>query len=140
MRTLAALSIAVLAAAGCDVTEPGWTVGLGLVVEGFDPPFTSLIAPDVVTRSVPFAITASTFGSSSCTQADGFTLGKTPTLAEVRLFDRSAPSGAICTEDFRNFPRIITLQFDEPGTAEIRVIGRGDGKAIRVVQKTITVQ
>jgi len=139
MRTIAALSIAVLALAGCDIVEPEWTVELGHVIEG-DPPMTSLIAPDAVTRGTPFQITASTFGSSSCTHADGFTLGKTPTLAEVRLFDRLAPPGTACTEDFGSFPRIITLQFDEVGTAEIRVIGRGDGKAIRVVKKTITVE
>ncbi len=140
MRTIAAVSIIALAAAGCDIVEPGvWTRGLGHVVEG-DPPFSSLIAPNAVTRGAPFQITASTFGSSSCTQADGYELDALPSDAEVRLYDRSAPSGTICTEDFGSFPRVITLQFDEPGTAEIRVIGRGDGNAIRIVRKTIVVQ
>jgi hypothetical protein len=140
MRTLTVVSIAVLAAAGCDIVEPGaWPRGLGHVVEG-DPPFTSLIAPNAVTRGAPFQITASTFGSSSCNQADGYELDALPSEAEVRLFDRTAPPGTICTEDFGSFPRVITLQFDELGTAEIRVIGRGDGNEIRIVRKTIVVQ
>ena len=54
MRTLAALSIAVLAASGCDILDPGWSRQLGLVVE--DPHhFHSLIAPDVVTQGHAFS-------------------------------------------------------------------------------------
>jgi hypothetical protein len=142
MRTLAAFSIAVLAASGCEILEPGWSRRLGLVVE--DPHhFHSLIAPDVVSRGTPFQITASTFGSSSCNRADGYELDALASAAEIRLYDQSAPSGTACTLDFASFPRTITLQFDQAGTAEIRVIGRGegeDGMAPKTIRKTIVVQ
>ena len=142
MRTLAALSIAVLAASGCDILDPGWSRRLGLVME--DPHhFHSLIAPDVVTRGTPFQITASTFGSSSCTRADGYELDALPAAAEIRLYDKSASSGTACTADFGSFPRTITLQFEQAGTAEIRVIGRGegaDGMAPKTIRKTIVVE
>lgn len=139
MRTIAAVSIIALAAAGCDILEPGWSRRLGLVVEDL-PHFSSLIAPDAVTRGTPFQITASTFGSSSCTQPDGYEVDALPSAAEVRLYDRLAPSGTACTADFGSFPRTLTLQFDQAGTAEIRVIGRGDGNEIRIVRKTIVVE
>jgi hypothetical protein len=142
MRTLAALSFAVLAASGCDILDPGWSRQLGLVVE--DPHhFNSLIAPDVVTRGTPFQITATTFGSSSCNRADGYELDALPSAAEIRLYDKSAPFGTACTADFASFPRTITLQFDLAGTAEIRVIGRGegaDGMAPKTIRKTIVVE
>lgn len=132
-----------LAAAGCGILEPGgWSRGLGMVIDGNLFP-TSLIAPDVVTKGVPFEVTVSSFGSGSCTRADGYELSATPASAEVRLYDQSAPSGSMCTADLRSFPRILMLQFDQAGTAELRVIGRGDGEdgqGIKTIRKTITVE
>lgn len=104
---------------------------------------TSLVAPDAVTRGAPFQITVSSFGSSSCTRADGYDVTSSPTAFEVRLYDQEAPSGTACTADLRSFPRTLTVQFDQAGTAEIRVIGRGegqDGMAPRTIRETVVVQ
>jgi hypothetical protein len=149
MKSTRAPLIAALAAAsflitGCEVLGPdaGWSRRLGLVHEG-TPPMTSLIAPDVVTRGTPFQLTASSFGSSSCTRADGYDITSAQTSFEVRLYDLEAPSTSACTADFRSFPRTLTVQFDQPGTAVIRVTGRGngdEGDAPRTITKTITVQ
>lgn len=137
---IAAASI--LSAVGCDILEPGWSRRLGLVIES-QAHLSSLVAPDVVTRGTPFQITVSTFGSSSCTRADGQEVVSSPAAFEVRLYDREAPSHTACTADLRSFPRILTVQFDQAGTAEIRVIGRGDGadgQAPKTIRKTIVVQ
>ena len=139
---LAALAAASFLITGCGILEPGWSRRLDLVTEG-TPPMTSLIAPDVVTRGIPFQITASSFGSSSCTRADGYDVTSSQVSFEVRLYDESAPPAAACTADFRSFPRTLTVQFDQPGTAVIRVSGRGngdEGDAPKTITKTITVQ
>jgi hypothetical protein len=133
---------AFLATAGCDILDPGWSRHLGMVMEG-TPPMTSLVAPDAVTRATPFQITASTFGSSSCTRADGYEVTSTTGAFEVRLYDQEAPPHTACTADLRSFARTLTVQFDQAGPAEIRVIGRGDGQdgmAPRTIRKTIIVQ
>lgn len=124
----------------CSVgTGPDGVRGLGLVLEGA-PPMTSLIAPSTVQKGVAFQVTASTFGSSSCTQPDGYRLDAGATRAEIRLYDIIAPPQSICTSDLRSFPRQILLQFDQPGSAQIVVIGRngGDG-GVREILQTITV-
>lgn len=133
---------ALLTATACDILDPGWSRRLGLVMAGI-PPMTSLVAPDAVTHGIPFQITASTFGSSSCTRADGYEVTATAGAYEVRLYDQSAPPNTACTEDLRSFPRTLTVQFDQAGSAEIRVIGRGDGPdgmAPRTIRKSIIVQ
>jgi hypothetical protein len=131
-----------LAAAGCDILDPGWSRKPGLVVDG-TPPLTSLIAPDTVTRGVPFQITASSFGSSSCTRADGYQVTALSDEFEVRLFDQEAPPTVACTADFHAFPRVLTVQFDQAGMAELRVVGRGEGEegqGPRIISKTIVVE
>jgi hypothetical protein len=133
---------AILAAAGCDLLAPGWSRRPGLVMEG-TPPMTSLVAPDAVTRGTPFQITVSTFGSGSCTRPDRDEVTSSALEFEVLVYDEKAPSGTACTADLRRFPRTLTVQFDQAGTAEIRVVGRGegaDGRAPRTVRKTVTVQ
>lgn len=135
-------AVSILSAAGCDILEPGWSRRLGMVIES-QAHLSSLVAPDVVTRGTPFQITVSTFGSSSCTRPDGYEVMSSPAAFEVRLYDREAPSRTPCTADLRSFPRVITVQFDQVGAAEIRVIGRGDGadgQAPKTIRKTIVVE
>lgn len=96
---------------------------------------TSLVAPVTVLQGTPFQVTASTFGSSSCTSPDGYQLDAGTTRVEIRLYDRSAPPQSICTADLGRFPRDILLQFDQVGTVQVVVIGRDwDGKVLEVIQ------
>lgn len=121
-----------------SATAPDWTRGLGLLLEG-TPPMTSLIAPSAVHPGVSFAVTASSFGSGSCTEADGYQLDAGAARAEIRLYDKSAPPQSICTEDLRSFPRELLLRFEQPGTVEVVVIGRDYAGGPREVRQTITV-
>jgi hypothetical protein len=119
-----------------------WFRQLGLLDEGAAP-FTSLVAPDAVIRGKPFQITVSTFGSASTTRADGHDVSASQGALEVRLYDQSAPSLTRVTRDYLGFPRTLTVQFDQPGTAVIRVVGRGaglNGQSPRTITKTIKVQ
>lgn len=132
--------LATLTAAGCaGIVAPEWSRGPGLVLEGNVVP-ASLVAPDAVTRGTPFLVTVSTFGSGTCTRADGYELIAVLAAAEVKLYDLGAPPGTACTKDLKRFPRSLTLQFDQAGTAELRVIGRGDAGETKAIRKTIVVQ
>jgi hypothetical protein len=134
----------ILTTAACDnALEPAdWTRRLGLVMDN-PPHLTSLVAPDEVTRGVPFQITVTTFGSSSCTLPDGHELTYPDGAAEVKAYDLAAPSQTPCTDDIHSFPRTVTVQFHTVGTAEIRVVGRSfasSSQDIRTITKTVTVE
>ena len=119
-----------------------WFRQLGLLDEG-PAPLTSLVAPDAVIRGTPFQITVSTFGSASSTRPDGHDVAASQAAIEVRLYDASVPSLTPVTRDYLGFPRTLTVQFDQPGIAVIRVVGRGggvNGQAPRTITKTIKVQ
>lgn len=120
-------------------TEPEWARVPGLIMEG-QAPFTALVAPDDVARGTRFDVTVSSFGSSSCTRDDGYDLEATRTSAVIRLFDLVATGAIACTDDLRQFPRHLTLEFPDPGPASITVVGRGfDGQPLEIT-KTIIVR
>jgi hypothetical protein len=89
----------------------------------------TIIAPDTVMAGVSFGATISTIGLSGCWRAGGAEIA-TPsaTLAVVLPFD-AVEGGAggearFCTAALVDLPRVVTLRFDTPGTATIRVEGR----------------
>jgi len=131
----ASLVLAALTALGVactGVTEPEWVRVPGLVLSG-PPPLSSLIAPDTVVAGEPFQITVTTFGSSTCTQPDGYDLLLTSSRADIVPFDRTAVGAIVCTDDLHSFPRTLLLTFTTVGQAEIQVEGRGfDDRPARV--------
>jgi hypothetical protein len=132
--------------AGCgDVAEPAFTPSPelveapGLLMDG-PAPFESLVAPELVVQGVPFLVTASSFGSSSCTEAAGASSVIYPARAEIRLYDRIALEDSGCTRDLRAFTRTLIVQFNQAGAAEVVVIGRdGDGGPLEI-RRSVTVQ
>jgi hypothetical protein len=131
------LLASVVAACG-DVADPTltppseFTEAPGLLIDG-PPPFESLIVPPIVTQGVPFLVTASSFGSSNCTEVAGHESVIFATRAEIRLFDRIALDESGCTQDLRAFTRTLIVEFTEAGAAEVVVIGRdGDGKPLEI--------
>jgi hypothetical protein len=114
--------VGLFACTGC--TEPSWNRSLGLIQEGFSP-LTSLTAPDTVRARLPFEITVQTFGSGSCTRADGYEVDIAPLWVEVRQYDLTAPSGTACTLDYHGLPRTVPIRFDSVGTGQIVLVGRG---------------
>jgi hypothetical protein len=142
MRRLSAVLATVVIALACNdsLLEPGWTRRLGLIMDN-PPHLSSLNAPDEVTRGVPFQITVTTFGSSSCTLPDGHELTYPAGAAEVTVYDLAAPLSTPCTDDIHSFPRTLTVQFNTAGEAEIRVIGSSfPGQGNLTITKTVTVE
>ena len=133
---LAALTV--LSLSGCSLlTDVGWSRRPGLVLDG-PPPMTSLVVPAAV-RGVPFEVTASSFGSSSCTRPDGYEIDATSEGISIRLYDRTASGLTACTAHMHRFPRTITLTLDQVGVAEISVIGRAGEHDIQTIRRTIPV-
>ena len=114
--------------AGCSsVIDPGWEREVGMTGDGGTPPPISL--PASVKRGVAFDATVTTYGSSSCTRADGAEASVRGLVAEVTPYDL-VNRGGICTADLRGFPRTVTLRFDEAGEATVRVNGRSGSQAV----------
>jgi hypothetical protein len=131
MRFSALVHVGLLASvvAGCgDVAKPTLTPppelaeAPGLLMDG-PPPFESLITPAIVPQGVPFLVTASSFGSSSRTEAAGHQSVIYAARAEIRLYDRIALDESDCTRDLRDFTRTLVVQFNPAGAAEVVVIG-----------------
>ena len=132
-RTLvAALTAATLLLPGCrrspvvetpDDVPAGWTLGPGRV----DPSLSSIQAiatPPTVRVGESFTLTINTFGSGSCTRADGERVERRGGATHVTPLDWEAPAGSPCTRDLRYFPHEVTLRFDEPGDVTIVVHAR----------------
>jgi hypothetical protein len=126
--TLVHAGLLISVVAGCgDVAEPTLTPppelaeAPGLLMDG-PPPFESLITPAIVPQGVPFLVTASSFGSSSRTEAAGHQ-SVIYAGAEIRLYGRIALDESDCTRDLRDFTRTLVVQFNPAGAAEVVVIG-----------------
>ena len=83
----------------------------------------SLRAPDTAAARTPFEVTVTTYGSSTCTRADGAEVSVTGVIAEIVPYDFERVEGT-CTADLAPFPRDVALRFDTAGEAVVRVRGR----------------
>lgn len=120
---LLAASAVVLAGCVARVDSNGWQRQVGWIDEDTGgPPFS---APDTVRAGADFDVTVTTYGSSSCTQADGADVRRVEGVVEITPYDRVPSGGAECTADLAPHPRIVQVRIDEPGAATLRVSGRG---------------
>lgn len=135
------VSIAALSVSACaDSTSPEelqFTEQPGLLLDG-PAGFESLMTHSIVSQETPFLVTATSFGSSTCTQDAGYSSISVGARLEIRLRDMVA-SGGRCSRDLRAFPRHLIAEFAEPGTAEVVVIGRGEDGAHREIRRVVTV-
>ncbi len=136
--------LAILASVACDdATGPSERV-VGIIgYEEFYPddfPTPDPVeAPDTVRVGVPFDIVVTTLGPVSCWEEAGAEVQVSQLLAGIVPYDWKPPP-LRCVNDIRVqwFPRVVTLQFDRPGTALVVVQGRG-ASVWTVVEKRITV-
>lgn len=120
-RHLVAAFLVGFGVAGCShVTAPEWVREIGLLHELHEP----LAAPGIVRAGVPFSITVTTAGSSSCTRASGASVRVEGLAADVVPMDERRVR-SICTGDLAAHPRSVSITFMTPGTATLRVSGVG---------------
>lgn len=157
----------VVAACGQDVEgPPDLTANLGIVAWD-DPPATlveaadlqpdsgwsdgnwgnrpPLIAPASVTGGVPFTVEATTARPNGCWYPGEHEKAVAGSVATITVYDHRSDADA-CTLVFSWTTREIEIQFDEPGEAVIRLVGRrvaGDdfgGGEEWVIEQTISVK
>lgn len=119
-------------------TDPGWRKVVGLVDPGgaFHP---ALVAPDTVAAGAPFAVTVTTYGSSSCTRPSGAEVEVGGLTAEITPYDLQATRGA-CTDDLRAYARDVALRFTTPGEAVVRLRGRRFGSEPALFEARVVVR
>jgi hypothetical protein len=85
-------------------------------------------APSNVKVAEDFKITVTTFGGG-CEREGTTSMIKTATGADIIVYDVTAATrpGVICTAEIKRLPHKLTLRFDKPGQALIRVWGRRVG-------------
>jgi len=110
---------------------------IGIIDEG-GTSLDALVVPDTVRAGIPFTITVSTFGSS-CLRPDGANAQVSGQTASVTPYDVTPPPGLTCPADLRAFPRVVTLAFDTPGAATVRLHGRGFSTPTITLEETAVV-
>lgn len=131
---LPGLVLTILLLGGCtgSVNPDGWQRVVG-VIEFGGGSAVPIQLPAEVRRGDPFTATVVTFGSGTCTRADGADVQVNGLTATITPYDLKPTGDAICTDDLASHPRTVTLRFQLTGEASIRVIGRTlhpDGPAV----------
>jgi hypothetical protein len=134
---------ALLALAACsNPFDTDWERRIGDIMVSADPRApSSLQVPDTVQAGASFTARVITYGSSSCTRADGADVRVQGSVAEITPYDLHATGNAVCTADLAPFSREVQLRFGAPGTATVRVLGRPvQGAPPQVVERTVVVR
>jgi hypothetical protein len=116
----------VLLLAGCSTgTGPdGWQRVVGRMEPGLSS-IQAVLLPAEAVVDVPFEVTLSTVGSSSCTRADGALASVAGRTAVITPYDLVAPAQTPCTRDLRAFPRTVPVTLTSAGEGLIRIQARG---------------
>jgi hypothetical protein len=136
IRRFLTLSAAAAVLAGCSVLGPDGREQPGII----DPSSPGAVTvPATAQRGEPFTVTVITHGGG-CLQQGPTRVRVRGSTAEVRPYDVHN-GGRICPADVQLYEHTAALRFDEPGTATVRVHGRGmpDG-GMAVITRTVTIQ
>ena len=128
---------ALLAGTGCSVL-PDDREQLGLIQILPSEP-ARVTVPPTAARGEPFTVEVITHG--------GGCLSKGPTRvrirgmeADVRPYDRHTGEN-VCPANVAQYTHTASLRFDQPGTATVRVHGRGEpGSELVTITRTVTIQ
>jgi hypothetical protein len=105
------------------LTDPDedWHRRPGVIEIGGAQPAPLEVADTVATGTM--SLTVRTWGSSTCTRADGARVELNDPEAIIRPYDLIA-TRRICTDDLASFPREVNVVWQRPGWWTIRVVGR----------------
>lgn len=103
-------------------------------------------APDQVVAGEGFTATITTIGADGCWRSDGATVEVEALTAEITPWDRAPTTDdEACATVLVALEREVSLRFDEPGQAVIRVFGRKvvngdlDGAEEEIAEKVVQV-
>lgn len=121
----AAVSLGLVFIAACSSPfGPSWKRVIGTIEVGGQHSPSPIHLPSEIRSGVSFSATVVTYGSSTCTRADGADVQVTGLTAEITPYDLRRTGKAVCTDDLAPHPREVRLRFNTPGEALIRVRGR----------------
>jgi hypothetical protein len=98
-----------------------------------------LVVPDTVRAGVTFTATVSTFGSTACIRPDRSQVQGTDLRADVTPYDSVWSGSPPCLPGWEGYPRSVDLTFATPGSALVRLHGRGFTGDL-AFEKTVTVR
>lgn len=121
--------------------ESGWERRVGVLPVAFSS-LQSVMVASPIRAGVPFAVTITTVGSSTCTRGDGVEVARSPGRLVLTPYDWVAPRGSSCTRDLQPFPRTVQLTLAQPGEYTLRVEGApvGGGDYEGVVELLVMVE
>lgn len=137
---LAACLAALALAAACAALDPNRHVRELGFIEYYGTPV-EVTVPATVRAGEPFAVRVVTWGGG-CTQAGETEVAVSGAAADVSPYNLTITGPDVaCPDILRNLPHEVTLRFDTPGTATVRVHGRREpGAETITVTRTVTVQ
>jgi hypothetical protein len=120
------LAYAVTAQPGARATPEA--VVLGIIDFGTQGSTNVVNAPSTVAVGEEFKFTITTFGGGCEREGTSSTI-ITATGASIMVYDITSAihPGVICTAEIKRFPHSLSLRFEKPGQALIRVWGRRVG-------------
>ena len=117
-RQVAVLAVLGSLAAACSILDPTFAEPALII---FYADTAAIAAPDSATRGVPFQVSFPTF-AGGCTRSAAHTrLGMSNAVAEIRPYNETRRAAA-CTDDLIFLTHTVSVRFDQPGSATIRVV------------------
>jgi len=104
----------------CDILDIGSHADPALIV--FYNDTADIDAPNIVNVKTDFDVSVTTFAGGCTRDIDHTSFDLRDNVAEIRPFNRTKRSD-VCTADLLYLVHTVTLRFDRPGVATIRVLG-----------------
>jgi hypothetical protein len=145
LQTRNVLSILLLAltVSSCMLpTEPRSTRVIGILSQSSNQ--APVEVPEAVARGSDLRVTVTTWGTNTCWKEAGANVHVQGNVAEIVPYDLEPTDRRYaCGDAMIDLPREVTLRFDAPGTAVVRVRGRETNASVGAdvtVEKEIVVQ
>ena len=133
MKWIVRISLLAVSIAGCGIFSPTDVRSLAFLGDSGIP--IQVTVPDTVSRNTAFPVLIVYYGSGSCTRLDEVEVVVSGSIATLWPYVKN-PSSGVCTTDLHGFMVQTLLTFAALGPAEVRVIGRFDGRDTTVVRQT----
>ena len=110
---------------GCGQTGKENRIPGAIEIETATGKESNLLAPAVAQAGRDFKVTISTYGGG-CESKGGeeVTVSENTAIVEVYDFTTATSLSSVCTLQLKQFPHTVTLRFEKPGEAIIKIVGQ----------------